>query len=917
MSIKNAAILTANGLYRGDTEFGTPVISEFNGNVQIGCKILDARRLCLWAYDVAAYRWVPFDLSEMARDVSRPIVSVWKYARAAQFDRVTGRTFFLQPFRSPEESPGMYGKISVCEPTDTGCDVGCVRTIIPAEYDLFIGAEKTNLRYALDMKLDAGRRKLWILDSGNGRILRVNVDTGKVDRTYKPQGTTTLCSMAIDPSTGVAYVRALGRAASEDVPGESSSSSSTETNYAPFYETIYAVGEESITTLTELSSFVGYSQAFMTPTDEFILQIILNLIPLPFPGSSSMAFDATRGNLWWLSKQEERTVFVSNVRDKTMRSIGVGSAMASVLSVTIDQEIGEAVVGGQGYPLGAIVVVDVACTSYSYHPMSQTTVVNDVVIADQDDDCIFPFVLTGTKLDVVDESSSSSFSQDSGDVFSIDRGLVADEEVNSSYSTSDGEDIPSTPTPIVKVRVWTADAGGMAATRTWPVKGSKAEFDPARPSTAPLLPRFSWSANAYSGKPSIAVGTSNGDLIKMTYSSGKLTESCSCQLPTGGEVLGVSAINGDGNVYVSGNGIVARINVDPTEPGESVGSEETSSMSSSQSGSSSLSGGEATTTIVVSEQTGDTRIAGLSVQHHEKGGRIFMVSRQTGMLTVAHSIQEWADMTEYGPFQEPFKAIWSRHHTGVILACKTGVNVVSIPSGERRMLQGLVSHETTDVSERDGMVAMTCKSFDGKGGMLKIVADDLSKNLLLYQSTGEHPSAVCLLPEGKAVVALEETVGGNRKTRLAIANLGDGTVGSFTSQFDGGVVSLFHDDNFGISFAAAGEGNILAVTFADNVLSASVVGSVSGGISAAKGGLVSDVSKGEFKQKRVRVIVGSRPWSSDRWDSGVVTTGETTMLYGGGDNLSPGDRYWATILVQDATLGWSSPFVKEFVAPIM
>ena len=218
MSTKTT-ILTPNGVYSGDTNFESFTLSILQGDSQLSCKISDIRKTKLWVYDLQKTgessssstgdeigKWLPFDPAVADVDSTRPDVSVWRYARAAQFDRLTGRTFFLQPFRPDSESIGMYGKITVCEPSvSTG-------TLVPQEYQIFIGDDVADLKYTLDMKLDVGRRKLWILDSGNNRILKVNVDTGKADMVYQPQGTSAMCSMAIDLTTGVAYVRAMGRA---------------------------------------------------------------------------------------------------------------------------------------------------------------------------------------------------------------------------------------------------------------------------------------------------------------------------------------------------------------------------------------------------------------------------------------------------------------------------------------------------------------------------------------------------------------------------------------------------------------------------------------------------------------------------------------------------------------------------------
>jgi hypothetical protein len=69
-------------------------------------------------------------------------------------------------------------------------------------------------------------------------------------------------------------------------------------------------------------------------------------------------------------------------------------------------------------------------------------------------------------------------------------------------------------------------------------------------------------------------------------------------------------------------------------------------------------------------------------------------------------------------------------------------------------------------------------------------------------------------------------------------------------------------------------------------------------------------------QALVRVFVGSRPWQNDRWDSGVLATSKTSVLYGGGDNLEPGQSYWVHILTSHDGKRWSRPQIKKFIVPL-
>lgn len=79
--------------------------------------------------------------------------------------------------------------------------------------------------------------------------------------------------------------------------------------------------------------------------------------------------------------------------------------------------------------------------------------------------------------------------------------------------------------------------------------------------------------------------------------------------------------------------------------------------------------------------------------------------------------------------------------------------------------------------------------------------------------------------------------------------------------------------------------------------------------------IVKSASEDGEAHDAVRVYVGSGIWKNNMWDSGEIEGARTTMAYGGGDNLIPGEKYWVHISVR--TDGrWSSPQVQEFVMPV-
>lgn len=67
---------------------------------------------------------------------------------------------------------------------------------------------------------------------------------------------------------------------------------------------------------------------------------------------------------------------------------------------------------------------------------------------------------------------------------------------------------------------------------------------------------------------------------------------------------------------------------------------------------------------------------------------------------------------------------------------------------------------------------------------------------------------------------------------------------------------------------------------------------------------------------KVRIFVGSERYLSDKWDSGVVETNLTSMYYGGGNNLTRGEKYYVHIQVHSAKYGWSDIQINEFIMPL-
>jgi hypothetical protein len=906
-------ILTNSGVFQTTIQLSSFTPSSIINPVSVGCLTHDIRISDFWVGDVTDQFWHLFNRGWTT--------ATSQYVRAVQTDQMTGDAFFLTPFKYI--APAGTSPYQVLSGYVTKYSAS---TRTAATFPILIGSKIVDLTYALDMKIDSARRKIWVLEAVSSTIYRANIDTGIVDLSISLVDMICPCSMTVDLSNGNAYVRTLNQSLTSD--GEPISSNSEEE--ISYYETVYVVNDNGIAAAVETTSAIAYPSSVTSPTSKNLAAMAQSNSPISLPTSDSMKFDSKRENLWWLSKSEECIIFRMNAKDYTMTSLSLKSAMDKVSSVTINNADGSVLVCGQTGITGCILIINETCSSFETHYFYSP--VNNAIIMDSELGNNLPFYWNsvfsptgktiGTSNDTGSSSSSlSSESSPSSDIeeftnlTKIDYTIIAEpiQEVPESDSSEDDGHPETTPSPYVNVGIWGQDGLGMTSTRVWTVKGQSSNINAI--TNAVSIPRFSWGISATSAKPAIVTTIANGDLLEFQYdqSTNEITQINSCQSPVNGKILGLSVINGDGNVYVSGNGSISMINVDPTNPGKY---ENLSSMSSSSSESSALSTGQKLNySLKVVAAMGDTGIGGLSVQFHDQAGNIWTLSNQDGALTMFASIN--GSQTAYGPFPMPFKAVWSESLAGVVVACQYSVNFLAVPQNTQKIIYGTPNCAINDICERNGDIGIALTKANGTDGIVKVLSSDLYSNKLLYVTTGQFPSKVCFASTGIIIVALERLVNGLPVTNFVTIGFGK-TPGQQSVDFDGSVQSLFYDENFNVVFAAFSSGDVAVVSpSVSGITTATIVGSAGSEITFAGGSLVSALTTESVTQKKVRIFVGSIEGSNDRWDSGEVRTSSQEMLYGGGDNLMSGEAYWVSISIKDNFGRWSDPFVRRFVAPWM
>lgn len=77
----------------------------------------------------------------------------------------------------------------------------------PSVINLSYLAEVVPLFYPQDMKIDSSKRRLWIADTGNHRLLSIDMNSLEVVSIFRPENLFLCCGLSINPSNGVLISR--------------------------------------------------------------------------------------------------------------------------------------------------------------------------------------------------------------------------------------------------------------------------------------------------------------------------------------------------------------------------------------------------------------------------------------------------------------------------------------------------------------------------------------------------------------------------------------------------------------------------------------------------------------------------------------------------------------------------------------
>jgi hypothetical protein len=869
-------ILTDSGAFLTDRGGGNVVAVAGVRQSSVGCLMPDTKIPSVWEIDTKLGEIHQIDLH--AKSVVAGRTQPWPYrARAIQADSMTGNVYVLKPFGA------VPADVSSCVYRATQMMSGLGSVTIHSN----AGAE--TIHFAMDIKVDSSRRRLWIADSGNSRVLAMNLDTNRLEYLYDEDDLSFPVGIAVDPNTGGVYVRSYDR--------------DNQLDKVVFLKDgeVYSVMQ----TTEDFSWSVQSGVDWLNPTDENIGKIISQKLAIPFQSSGSMSYDHLRDNLWWLAHQTVGTLFLFNARNNMARSLALLSSLKELFAVDADIKTGEAiVVGGTGNSYGAVLGVDKDAFSHRLIRASGSRMTGVAVLQYPSEivACSWSGISrqgaspagesSSSQSGAGDVSSSSSYSSESSssssqmarDLTSIDVSLIFSSEKNEDAVVPQRVETMS---HLVDTYIWASDRAGIRDLKRGSVPGMPDEqfmfVD-----QAVQLPKFSWSSKQYDREPMFVAVTDAGlaQLVEIDTSTASLKVLGSRQSEIGDNVAGLSVPKDNSYIHMSGRGVVERLSVEANLADEEMSSEEAGGLS-------------------LSAVSGRLSEMDVSSQHSLKGGAVWCLSKSKGVAIMIPDVGSapTGDL-EYGGLESPFKLVWSPQHEKFVVAGSRTVYILS-QNGVIDTKCGFATHKLSDMDvSSSGEVAILSNSDSSSVGLLRVLDKGLWKLNGKMDFSGKAQLA-SFARAGKATVAVESTVDGTSSVLLVDYLNGSSTV--MLSGIQGGVAALIYDDITQDTVVVMKNGDVSLV---GEGLSRPL-GKIASGVRFAKGMMKATVPA-TATQKKIRVYVGSWRGLNDRWDSGEIETTKTAILYGGGDNLVPGQEYWVTVMIWSEELGWSAPYERRF-----
>jgi len=846
------------------------------GQSSAGVLMPDYKMPSIWYIDENLKQIGQVDITSRSLQVAK--LMSWSYpGRAIQVDSMTGNVYALKSFgaTSDDISSAIY----------KSSQMGGVLSI----FHLMKDTTRESINFAMDIKLDSERRRIWVADSGNSRVLVADLDSGQLEYIYQPDQPFFPVNIAIDKNSGGAYVRTYDRDNSMD--------------QIVFLNN--GVVQSSMGSAEDLSWTIQDGVDWLNPTSENIAMIISKKQRIPFHASNSMCYDHFRDNLWWLLAPASDTLLIYNSKNQMARSVSLLSELQSVVTVGADLETGDAFVAGYtGNSYGAILRVYKNDFSINRLYRLGSQIKNAFVLQYPNEilACSWKGITT-TEVEDDEESSlsqeeseslSSVSSQSSSSVFgrdltTMDQSAIVSPEYTGTAFVPGKEE---TMTHEVNTYFWGHDYSGLAALQVGVIPNRTTElFLPIDSSIQ--LPLFSWLSTPYFRKPMFVTVSESDELglVLADQAASSVSVLATHASPIlNGYISGLAISNDNGSVCVTGNGVVVRMSADANllTPIETASSEDEDKFA-------------------VQEVSGRLTALDVSCQHIQRSNIVWCLSASDGTVVKVPNVSlAPSGISTYGAADSPFKLLWSEQHSEFIIAGGKAIYSLSTTTEDLQVRSGFTTQTLTDIDVSNlGEVAIGSVLDDGTTGFVRVVGKDFWTMVCKLSFSGGLVRKVAFANAGKLVVATESTTNGT--TSLHMVSYYDGEYSTLMQGVADKVVSLIYDD--------IGRGTVVVmssgdVTYLGDTLTKSL-GKLPSKVRIAQG-MLKATANSTGTQKKIRVYVGSRRGLNDRWDSGEIETSLTSMIYGGGNNLVPGQEYWVSVMVYYDNVGWSTPHEKSF-----
>ena len=716
-----------------------------------------------------------------------------------------------------------------------------------------------------DLKLDFVQRKLWVVDAGEKRALQVGLD-GTVTSIFSAPSGVTPAAVAINPLTGDAFIRCF--------------------NPNTHAETVIT------TSGTVISS----------SPDVFSRQ------PLP----ASIVVDPTAQRLLWISD-----AWLNYVDLKTMTS---GSVFAGLdgRQVTLDVELGTDLVYLGGNANDGTVWLGV------FDLQTQTQISGTPFIASPIGPLNALFVEQGHHdllpgyFEVVAAAPAELTLPGSFEITPATFDVKAFENGPAIYDGPPSRDVYLPPVidqkkAAVDLLVWGQSIEQLQSSGLTGLPNERWTL----PETI-RLPKFTWSTTSYIRNPGLLIGR-NSDLERwsLPLKNGYLDEPIRTAIFSGAQQpAGAQPVNG---VIAASDQPIAYATA-----GQWLLSFEIDSLSLLQA-----------------------QLLPFYAQPTDALG--WLTATKEGKV-----LQVTDPLVGFDVFDAPRKAVWSNYHQKVVVMSGHAVSILNPSNGQSAVIAASKTHwfGDIDVSENGELLVLSYPMKTGSSSarlldptftrvLNEVVAED--KQFLQGRITGAGQFLAIGIPAAgyvprptppiPPIVILSDSSSSSEAESTSSSTLNSSSSSSYRSRtlwavtvlsnrrqvvaslpILGSLVNLSYEADSLFAVAITSEGDLVEIPALGQERGLRLVKNIGTGIVAASGG-PHTVTATATPQSQVRVFVGSRPWQSDRWDSGIIATGKNAILYGGGDNLEPGMPYWVHVATYHADSGWAAPSIQRFLVP--